>query len=189
MSSSSSSNLASFLEAINRLEQHIFTLRRGLFDQMRQEQLRTSELDLLVCEVGDNRFGVASECVESAVLACELTPLAGAPPWVPGLLNFRGALLPVVDLLAITNRQARHPTLRDSILVCHTDGHRLGLLVQGISTVCRATAESLQEHADAAARADFIIGVALVNGDPVSLLSLRQLLASAGLTQLPDGET
>jgi chemotaxis signal transduction protein len=181
--------LARFLEVTNRLERRIFAMRRDLFHQMRREQLRTSDLHLLVCRVGTDRVGVAFDCVESAVLACELAPLAGAPAWVPGLLNFRGAVLPVVDLLAATLGQARRPTLGDSILVCQTDGHRLGLLVQGVSTVCRAAADDLQTHTDTAARADFIMGVALVDDEPVWLLSVRQVLASAGLPRLPEGET
>lgn len=181
--------LARFLEVTNRLERRIFAMRRVLFHQMRQEQLRSSDLHLLICQVGTDRVGVAFDCVESAVLACDLAPLAGAPAWVPGLLNFRGAVLPVVDLLAATLRQARRPALGDSILVCQTDGHRLGLLVQGVSTVCRAATDDLQVHADAAARAEFVMGVALVDGEPVGLLSVRQLLASAGLPRLPEGET
>jgi purine-binding chemotaxis protein CheW len=56
-----------------------------------------SKPHLLFALGGDDYF-VATEQVRELVAAAPLTPLPGAPPWVRGVFNLRGAVVPLVDL-------------------------------------------------------------------------------------------
>ena len=176
------------LRAIDELDRCILTVRRALHREMRSPLLADTALRLVVCRVGEERAGLPLDCVETVVAACELSPLAGASRWVAGLINFHGAMLPVIDLGAALLQKARRLTLQDSIVVCRAAGRRIGILVQGVTPVRHGTIESLQEDVDDVARAAFVMGVALVDGESVSLLSVPQLLTETRLSTVPDGQ-
>jgi purine-binding chemotaxis protein CheW len=52
---------------------------------------------LLLLRIGQRRYALPAEAVERVERMAALIPLPDAPPGVAGVLNLRGALLPVVD--------------------------------------------------------------------------------------------
>src|SRR5437588_12158832 len=52
---------------------------------------------VLVGRIGHQRFALPAGAVERILPMAALTPLAGAPPGVAGLLNLRGDVLAVID--------------------------------------------------------------------------------------------
>ena len=72
-------------------------VRHLFYSPVRPPQGR-NQLEVLVFEVGDKRFGVHSGNVREVVRAVKLSPLPEKPDIVEGLLNLRGQILPVVDV-------------------------------------------------------------------------------------------
>jgi purine-binding chemotaxis protein CheW len=70
------------------------------------------------------------------------TRLPGAPDWVRGIVNLRGALVTVVDLSARFGR----PRLGDTgdVLVAEAEGKTLGILVDAVKDVLTLDAERLE---------------------------------------------
>jgi purine-binding chemotaxis protein CheW len=52
----------------------------------------------LVFALGGDDYVVAIAHVRELIAAAPLTPLPGAPPWVRGIFNLRGAVVPLIDL-------------------------------------------------------------------------------------------
>ena len=56
---------------------------------------------LVAFSVGARRYGVPVDEVITVVPRLPVRPIAGAPAWVPGVFEYFGAMVPVVDLCAL----------------------------------------------------------------------------------------
>lgn len=56
--------------------------------------------DLVVFHLGGLRYGLTSTAVREVVRAVAVLPLPKAPPIVEGIIDYRGAVVPVLDIRA-----------------------------------------------------------------------------------------
>jgi purine-binding chemotaxis protein CheW len=108
------------------------------------------------------------------------TPLPHAPAYVRGVINLRGAVLPVLDLAARLGFEQTQPTARHVIIVTRVAGKSLGLLVDGVSDILTVTDESIQPTPEVASEMArlFIRGVIAIEGRMISLITLDSVLES-----------
>lgn len=102
------------------------------------------------------------------------TPLPHSPPYVCGVINLRGAVLPVVDMKARLGLGVAEPQARSVIIVVHVGARLLGLLVDAVSEII-ATEPSLIQPVpnvgcDTVSR--FIKGIIPLEGRMVSWVAL-----------------
>ena len=65
-----------------------------------------------------------------------LQPVAGAPPYLRGLMNLHGVSVPVMDLAARLGRKtAQSYTLDTPILLCSSGARRAGLIISEVQDV------------------------------------------------------
>jgi purine-binding chemotaxis protein CheW len=79
-------------------------------------------LDVLLVQLAGELFAIPSGNVREVIRYRPYTPVPGAPPTLPGILNQRGSILPMVDphpLLGIESA----PITRSSrlVIVSHAD--------------------------------------------------------------------
>jgi chemotaxis-related protein WspB len=69
---------------------------------------------LLVFQLGSNRFALDAQSIVEVAPYVKLEAIAHAPDYVAGLFDFRGELVPVIDLRRMVQAQAckRHMTSR-----------------------------------------------------------------------------
>jgi len=73
---------------------------------------------MLLFYVGDDRYALDSKRVVEVVPTVALKKLHSAPEYIPGLFNYRGHLVPVIDLCQmIQRRQARAYSIARIVLV------------------------------------------------------------------------
>jgi purine-binding chemotaxis protein CheW len=66
--------------------------------EMENHSVARAEEQFLVCRIGEDDFGLPIQAVEEvAALPAKLTPLPKAPPFVKGVMNLRGQIIPVID--------------------------------------------------------------------------------------------
>lgn len=93
---------------------------------------------VVVFRLGKEEFGVPIESVQEIVrVPEELTHVPKAPPFVEGVINLRGAVLPVIDL----RRRLGLPTVersdRQRVMVFLIEGMRTGFIVDSVAEVLR----------------------------------------------------
>jgi chemotaxis-related protein WspB len=57
---------------------------------------------LIQCHCGENRYAIDSRHVSAVLPRANLHRLAGTPPWLAGVLVYRGKAIPVMDLTQLT---------------------------------------------------------------------------------------
>jgi len=110
------------------------------------------------------------------------TALPQAPEFVRGVINLRGAVLPIVDLSIRLGLGAAELTPRHVIIVAQVEDQILGLLVDAVSDILTVTDDMIQPTPDVASEAvrTFVRGLLAIDGRMVSFISLDRVL--------PEGE-
>ena len=138
------------------------------------------EAPFLIFRLGASLFGVPSLAVREIHALPALSPLQETAPFIVGVLNLRGAIVPVMDLSARFGHPAAPYRLDDSLIVMSWSGADVAIIVNEVRSVGRIAAAQI-EAAPAHGRArdlpaPFIAGVTQIEGSIVMLLHLPHLL-------------
>lgn len=135
-------------------------------------------MQVVVFSMGKELFGVSIEEVHEIVRVPEITAVPDSPPFLEGMINLRGKILPVIDL----RRRLRLPDApRDKhtrVLIAEDGGRLVGLLVDAVSEVLRVPEGALEPPPEMISLigVPYFSAVAKVDGRLISLLDFRQVL-------------
>jgi purine-binding chemotaxis protein CheW len=106
------------------------------------------------------------------------TPLPHSPAYVRGVINLRGAVLPVIDMATRLGCKPTEPSVRHVIMVTQVENQIIGLLVDAVSDILTVTEADIQPTPDVASELakTFVRGVLAIDGRMISLISLDHVL-------------
>jgi purine-binding chemotaxis protein CheW len=132
-------------------------------------------------ESGGRLYGVDVLQIREIVRSCEVTPLPRAPELIEGVVDLRGAVIPVIDLArALTGRPAKE-TAATRIAVLEVEGMAVGLRVEAAVDVLSVDGSAIGSPPALATQAGYDAVRAVVrrpDATPVLVLSLEHLLES-----------
>jgi len=102
------------------------------------------ESDAIVVRLGAGRFAVDLGSVAEVGKAPHVTRVPGVPSWLAGVANWRGRILPVLDLRGLLGGEQVELTARGRLVVVATDVATVGLVVDavdGTTTIAEQVAE------------------------------------------------
>lgn len=139
--------------------------------------------ELISFRVADQEYCVDIMAVREIRGWSPATPLPRSPDYVRGVLNLRGAILPVMDLSARLGFAPASPTERHVIVVVQFSGRLVGLLVDAVSDILAIDEASMQEPPDLAAdrTRGFVTKVISLDGRLISEIALERLLPERDL--------
>jgi purine-binding chemotaxis protein CheW len=173
------------LHEVAALQQRLYELQHQLGGRLQAEVLPAGDVRVLVCRAAGHRIAFLEEIVREVVMVPHLAPLPESPCWVPGLLDLRGRVIPVIDVASRLSRHPREIELDDMIVVSEIEGRGVGFLVQdvlGLSTVQR---DAVQRPDRDVACAPYLLGVA---SDEKGSFALISAVALVRLSDLPGGD-
>jgi purine-binding chemotaxis protein CheW len=100
--------------------------------------------ELIAFRIGEQEFCVNIMSVREIRGWTQATPMPHAPPYVLGIINLRGAVLPIVDLSARLGMKEAEPTARHVIIVAQARNRVVGLLVEAVSDILTITDDNIQ---------------------------------------------
>jgi purine-binding chemotaxis protein CheW len=143
-------------------------------------QAAVPQVQLVTFKVGGEEFGLDVFSVHEILRWQGVTPVPRAPAFVEGVLDVRGAVVPVIDL----RRRFEVPKYghddETRIVLVEFGGERLGLVVDSVTEVLRApeTAISAPPAYIKGLAAEFVRGIVRLEGRLVILLDLDRILSS-----------
>jgi purine-binding chemotaxis protein CheW len=116
----------------------------------------------VVFQVGEAEYVLPATEVLQMESFAGATPVPGAAPYVSGLVQIRGRVVPVIDLRARFGLPPSPASLDSRVVVCERNGRIVGLLVDRAREVTRISPEQLQPPPEvlAAASQGFVKAVA-----------------------------
>jgi purine-binding chemotaxis protein CheW len=147
---------------------------------------RSGELQIVVCELADEHYGLDIAKVFEIIRHQPITPVPRAPAFVKGVINLRGRIIPVVDLRDRVGMIDVEPTKETRIVVAESSSTRVGLIVDSVSEVLLLPIDAVETTPGVAAGADaeYLRGIAKLGNRLVLLLELDGLFAPADQTAL-----
>jgi purine-binding chemotaxis protein CheW len=138
-----------------------------------------SEFQVVVCQLADECYGLDIGSVYEIIRFRESTAVPASPAFADGVINFRGRIIPVVDLASRFGISRSATTKSTRIIVAGTAGTRVGLVVDAVTEVFMLSDEAVEPTPEVACGSDatYIRGIARLNGELVILLDLGVLLA------------
>jgi purine-binding chemotaxis protein CheW len=140
--------------------------------------------------LGRETFAIAILGIREIIGYTPPTEVPLMPPQVRGVINLRGAVMPVVDLAARLGRTMAPVTKRTCIVIAELgmNGERqmLGMVVDAVTEVLEVSAEDIEPPPSfgGAVRTDFIEGIAKVDGHFVVILNTERMLSVDELAAL-----
>jgi purine-binding chemotaxis protein CheW len=104
--------------------------------------------------------------------------LPHAPSYVQGVINLRGAVVPILDLARRLGLEAIENTDRNVIIVAAIQNRIVGLLVEAVTDILGVPAAGVQPTPDLASEAtrNMLRGVVVQDSRLIRLLGVGQLL-------------
>jgi len=138
------------------------------------------EIQLACFRIGPEMYALDIMRVKEIIRPQRLTPVPKAPPFIEGVINLRGVVVPVVDLRKRFDQPATAPERRTRILICTLAGKMIGLLVDEVAEVRRYTRQEIQPAPQylRGQGSDFFLGVCRREEQLVMLIDLEKILSS-----------
>jgi len=137
--------------------------------------------------LGGEVFAIGILAIKEIIEYAGLTTVPLMPECVRGVINLRGAVVPVMDLAARFGRPATQIGKRTAIVIVEidADGEQqvVGVMVDAVNAVIDIPASEIEKAPQFGARirSEFISGMGKVNGKFVILLNTDQVLSVSEL--------
>ena len=134
--------------------------------------------ELISFRVAEQEYCVEITAVREIRGWAPATPLPHAPDYVRGVINLRGAILPIVDMSARLGMAMAEPTSRHVIMVVWIEGQLVGLLVDAVCDIITVDEVSLQDTPeDASATVQtFVRALLTIEDRMIGLIDLGAVL-------------
>jgi len=134
--------------------------------------------ELISFRIGEQEFCVDIMSVREIRGWTPATPLPHSPDFVRGVINLRGAVLPIMDLAARLGLGAADPSARHVIIVVKLSERMFGLLVDAVSDILSVTDDVIQETPDVSCDKvrNFVRGIITIDNRMISQIALETLM-------------
>jgi purine-binding chemotaxis protein CheW len=147
--------------------------------------------------LGVETFAIGIMAIKEIIEYASLTEVPMMPAYVRGVINLRGAVVPVLDLPVRFGKAASAVTKRTCIVIIEvmlgSERHVLGLVVDAVNAVLDIPSSDIEPPPafGASIRTEFIRGMVKVNSKFVILLDVEHVLAAdelQALTEIPQDQ-
>jgi len=147
----------------------------------------------LTFTLGGEMYAVGILNVKEIIEYGNLTEIPMMPAFIRGVINLRGAVVPVIDLAARFGGKASVAQRRSCIVIVEVrqdDGtHDVGIMVDAVSEVLEIPGTEIEPAPAFGAhiRADFIAGMGKVEGKFVIILDIMRVLSVEEMAVIAGG--
>ena len=145
-----------------------------------QISFATDGSQFLTFTLGDEEYGVEILKVQEIKGYSTVTPIPNTPSYVKGVLNLRGAIIPIVDLRSKLSMSEAPYNQFTVIIVVRVGVKTVGVVVDAVSDVLNIPTKDIQATPDFGAQVDarFISGLAKTGERLVVLLDIDKVLGA-----------
>lgn len=139
----------------------------------------SAENQFLTFIVADEEYGVDVLSVQEIIRYRKPTIIPNTPESVKGVINFRGEVVPVIDLRKKFSFEDREYNMFTVIIIIEVLNKIIGIIVDQVSDILSFSEGDIQESLDFSSDidTDFISGMAKIDDRLIILIKLERLLS------------
>lgn len=131
---------------------------------------------LVVFQLGNEEYAVAIDKVKEIIRYKEATKLPSTPPYMEGIINLRGKVIPVVDLAKRFGLE-RELTEGKQAVIIEAAGQEVGVVVDGVTEVLRIDDSAIEPAQSVAYGAEFLRSIGKVGERLLIILDLDKVFS------------
>lgn len=142
----------------------------------------------LTFSLADESYGVPVLKVREIITMLHITTVPQMPPYVKGVINLRGKVIPVIDLRTKLGLPSANLTVSNCIVVVQItptgmETKNIGLIVDAVEEVANLTQDDIEPAPDfgGAINVEYLLGMATLKGNVKSLLDIEKVIAIDGI--------
>ncbi|MEY8709577.1 chemotaxis protein CheW [Mangrovibacter phragmitis] len=142
--------------------------------------------EFLVFTLGDEEYGIDILKVQEIRGYDQVTRIANTPPFIKGVTNLRGVIVPIVDL-RIKFAKSDVVYNENTVVIVLTLGQRVvGIVVDGVSDVLSLTSDQIRPAPEFAVTlsTEYLTGLGAVGERMLILVNIEKLLNSEEMALL-----
>jgi purine-binding chemotaxis protein CheW len=149
-------------------------------------------ISYLTFKLGEEIFGANVAKVLNILEMTKITKVPKSPPYMKGVINLRGSVLPLIDTRIKFDMPETEYTANTCILVLDIDLNgepvHVGALVDSVQEVIEIDDAQIQPPPSIGSkyRSEFIEGMAKINEDFIMLLNMDLIFSTSELSLLKD---
>jgi purine-binding chemotaxis protein CheW len=144
------------------------------------------EIQVACFRLGEDLYAIDIMRIREIIRPQKLASLPKAPVFMEGVLNLRGAVIPVVDLRKRFDMPEREIDEHRRLLILALAGRTLGIVVDEVTEVITVPVANIKPPPQLShgVGAQYLVGVCLVQDDLVMLLDPDRLLSGSEAYEL-----
>lgn len=141
-------------------------------------------LQLVSFMVGTEEFAVPILAVQEINRMMQITKVPQSPPFIEGVINLRGKIIPVMDLRKRFGIESAEQSTDERIIVVEVGSRVIGFTVDRVNEVLRISAEIVEPPPSmvCGVESDYVQGVGKLEDRLLILLDLQKLFGAQDLT-------
>jgi purine-binding chemotaxis protein CheW len=137
-----------------------------------------------VFELSGYRYAIPMADTREIFRVPSIAPLPKAPLFMEGIVNIRGAVIPVLDIRKRFQLPEKAPYATDHLIVAQAGPRLVALRVDRVSGTEEVDPKHIEDAAAIAPGMEYVAGVAKLPGGLVLIHDLRTFLAGSEARQL-----
>jgi purine-binding chemotaxis protein CheW len=139
----------------------------------------------LTFRLGEEAYGIEILKAQEIIGMTKVTQVPRTPPFVRGVVNLRGKVVPVIDLPLKFGLESREDTDRTCIIVAQVGGQAqpvtLGVIVDEVSEVLDVSADQIEDAPSFGSDVDtdFILGMGKIGENVIMLIDVDKALSDS----------
>ena len=135
-------------------------------------------LEFLVFSLGNEEYAIDILKAQEIRGYENVTRIASAPPFIKGVTNLRGVIVPIVDLRIKFNLDRVEYDSQTVVIVVNVSGRVVGVVVDGVSDVLSLTPEQIKPAPEfgLSLSSDYLSGLASLEDRMLVLVDIDRML-------------
>lgn len=146
----------------------------------------THEIQVACFTLDENTYAVDIMRIREIIKPQKLTSLPKAPPYVEGVINLRGSVIPVIDLRKRFDLPVREIDSGVRLLIVRVAKQLLGFVVDNVTEVITVPAKDIKPPPQIAGGigAQYLLGVCLSEESLIILLNIDTIFTDREASEL-----
>ena|SRR3569833_475777 len=140
--------------------------------------VNSAQIQFVSFALGNDQYGVDIMAVREIKGWSDITHLPKQPDYVRGVLNLRGAIVPIVDLRCCFGQGRTETTPLHIVIIVQIEGQQIGLIGDRVLDIVSVDAAQIQKvpRTDGEHQTAFLSGLVTQEAGMIALINLRHLL-------------
>ncbi|ALS27569.1 chemotaxis protein CheW [Paenibacillus sp. 32O-W] len=148
------------------------------------------ELKVIVFALANEEYGIEVDKVRTVERMAPITRVPKTPPFVKGVMNLRGVVVPVIDLKGRFGLKETEPTEQSRIIVVAVNDMEVGFIVDAANDVTDIDEDAIDQPPEVVGgiKAKYLRGIAKLDDRLLIMLNLSEVLNKNEIVQLEQME-